>query len=144
MDRERVDYWCEKGILGLILSIIVFAVLATGAAGSLEWLIVQVLMCGVLMLWIPRFWLRSNYRFLSAPMLWAVVVFVSYTFVRYTAAPVEYAARSELLRVLVYGFLFLAITDNLTGQEETHRIVFVLIFVGMAISLYAVYQFITN
>src|SRR5687768_9842603 len=121
MDRENLDYWCEKGILGLILSMVVFAVLATGAAGTLEWLIVQVLMCGVLMFWIPRFWLRSNYRFLSAPMIWAVVVFVVYTFIRSTQAPVEYAARSELLRVLVYCFLFLAIIDNLNGQEETQR-----------------------
>src|SRR5688572_7698170 len=144
MDRARLDYWCEKGILGLILSLIVFAVLATGAAGALEWLIVQLFMCGVLALWIPRFWLRTNYRFLCAPMIWAVAAFLIYTWVRSTQAPVEYAARSELLRVLTYGFLFFAITDNLHGQEETQRMAFVLIFVGMAISLYAVYQFITN
>lgn len=144
MDRENLDYWCEKGILGLILSMVVFAVLATGAVGTLEWLVVQVLMCGVLALWIPRFWLRSNYRFLSAPMIWAVAAFAIYTIVRYTQAPVEYVARSELLQVLVYSFLFVAIIDNLHGQEETQRIAFVLIFVGMAISLYAVYQFITK
>ncbi len=77
-------------------------------------------------------------------MIWAVLAFVIYTFVRYTQAPVEYLARSELLRVLAYGFLFFALIDNLHGQEETQRIAFVLIFVGMAISLYAVYQFITN
>ena len=56
----------------------------------------------------------------------------------------EYVARQELIRILVYAFLFFAILNNLHGKESTQIISLTLIFLGMAISLYAIYQFVTN
>lgn len=144
MDREQLDHWCERGILWLVAAMLVFAVLANGAVETLPWLIVQGLMCGVLLLWILRCWTRENYRLLLPPMSWAVLLFVGYVFYRYAGSGVEYVARGEMLRVLVYAFIFFTVLDHLHGQEEMQTLVFALIFTGMTISMYAVYQFITD
>lgn len=144
MDRERLDYWCERGILGLVLGILIFAPLATGAVRTLEFLVVQALTLGVLVLWTVRFWTREGHRILWAPICWAVLAFIILAIVRYHQAPVEYAARQELIRILVYGVLFFAILDNLNRQETTQWLAFALILLGTLLSLYAVYQFLTN
>ena len=40
MDREQLDNWCEKSVLGLVLAILVFSVLAIGAARPQDFLVV--------------------------------------------------------------------------------------------------------
>ena len=144
MDRERLDHWCERGILGLALAILVFGPLATGAVRTLEFLIVQVLTLGVMLLWALRLWLNPKPQFLWPPICWAVLAFSIYAIVRYFGADVEYVARLEIIRVLVYAFLFFAILNNLHRQESIQIIIFTLIFLAMGISFYAVYQFITG
>lgn len=144
MDRERLDNCCEKGILGLVLAILIFAPIATGAVRTLEMLIVQGLTMGVAALWLARIWLQPNYRLLWAPISWAAVAFTAYAIIRYQQAELEYVARAETLKVIIYAFLFFAILNNLHRQESTHIITFVLIFLGMAISLYAIFQFLTK
>jgi O-antigen ligase len=57
---------------------------------------------------------------------------------------VEFLARQELIRVLVYGALFYAILNNLHRQETTQIVGLTLIFLAMAISIYAIYQFLTT
>lgn len=144
MDRERLDNWCEQGILGLVLTILVFGTLATGAARTLEFLIIQGLTLGVIFLWAARFWLNRSHRLLFPPICWAVVGFVIYAIIRYLKADLEYVARLELIRVLVYAFLFFAILNNLYRQETAQLVVYVLVFLAMVVSVYAVYQFITG
>ncbi|MEW6156065.1 MAG: O-antigen ligase family protein [Verrucomicrobiota bacterium] len=144
MDREKLDLWCERGILGLVLTILVFGPLATGAVRTLEFLIIQGLTVLVLVLWIIRFWVRTSYRFLWPPIYWAVLAFVGYAIVRYQYADIEYVARQELIRILIYAFLFGAILDNLNRQESVQLISKVLVFLAMAISVYALYQFLTG
>ncbi|MBI2949346.1 MAG: hypothetical protein HYY23_17025, partial [Verrucomicrobia bacterium] len=144
MDRAIWDRWCEKGILGLTLVILVFGPLAAGAVGALEFLALQALTLGVIVLWLARIWIQENYRLLWPPICWCVLAFTAYAIVRYGQADIEYAARTELIRVLLYAFLFLAVLNNLHRQESTQLIMFVLVFCGMAISLYAVYQFFTH
>jgi O-antigen ligase len=144
MDRERVDNWCEKGVLGLVAAMLVFGPLATGAVRTLELLIIQGAMICALGLAAARFWLGSKDRLLWPPVLWVVLAFILYAIARYFQADLEYPARSELIRILIYGFLFLLIVDQLYRQEHLQTIVFALVFLGMAISLYAVYQYLTG
>lgn len=144
MERERLDNWCEKGILGLVLAILVFGPLSAGAVGAFEFLIIQALTIGALALWIARVWLKENYRLLWPPICWAVVAFCGYAIIRYQQADLEFVARNELARVLTYGLLFLVILNNLHRQESVQQICLVLVFLGMALSVYAVYQLAAN
>lgn len=144
MNREVLDRWCDRGILGLVLSVLVFAPLATGAVRSLEFLVVQGLTLGVLLLWILRLATNGRTQFLWPPICWIVVAFVAYAIGRYLTCDIEYVGRQELIRVLIYAFLFFAILNNLHGQNETQIISYTMIFLAMAISGYAVYQFLTK
>jgi O-antigen ligase len=144
MNREVLDRWCERGILALVLVILVFGPLAMGAVRTLEFLIVQGLTLGVLLLWGVRVWASGRTRFLWPPICWAVVAFAAYAIGRYLACDIEYVGRQELIRILVYAFLFFAILNNLHGQEETQVVSYTLVFLAMGISCYAIYQFLTG
>ena len=144
MNREVLDGILEKTILGLVLGILVFGPLAFGAVDTLPFLIIQGATALVLVLWAARVWLNGRFRFLWPPICWAVLAFVIYAVVRYLYADIEYVARQELLRVLTYACLFVAIVNNLHRKEPVQIISFVLVFLAMAISSYAFYQFLTN
>jgi O-antigen ligase len=144
MNREVLDRWCERGILGLVLAILVFGPLAFGAVPTPAFLVVEALTLGVMLLWGARFWLQGRPQLLWPPICWAVVAFAVYAIGRYLTADIEYLARQELIRILVYSFLFLAILNNLHRQEATQTITLVLIFLAMAIAFYALYQSITG
>ncbi|MDB6124187.1 MAG: O-antigen polymerase, partial [Pedosphaera sp.] len=142
MDRERLDNWCERGILGLVLAILVFGPLAMGGAEPAQFLVLQGLTAGVIALWAIRFWVNPRLKLLWPPICWAILVFAGYAIVRYLQADIEYVARQELIRILVYTFLFFVILNNLHRQESTQIIAMTVIFLGMAISLYAIWQFV--
>lgn len=144
MNRDVLDRWCELGILGLVLSILVTGPLALGAVGPVSFLVLQALTVGVMFLWAVRLWVNPHPRLLWPPICWAVVGFAVYAIARYLTCDVEFLGRQELIRVLVYAFLFLAILNNLHRQESTQIISFTLIFLGMAIAIYAIYQFLTG
>ena len=144
MTREQLDKWCERGILVLVLAVLVFGPLATGAVRPLEFLIIQGLTVGAVLLWLLRLWLNPKHRLLWPPICWAVLAFVIYAIVRYQQADIEYVARQELIRILVYAVLFFVVLNNLARQESAPLLTFVLIFLGMAISMYAIYQFATD
>jgi O-antigen ligase len=131
-------------MLGLVLAILVVGPLAMGAVRPQEFLFIQGLTMAVLLLWLLRLWLNPRPRLLWPPVCWAVVAFALYAVVRYLTADIEYVARIEMIQVLIYAFLFLAILNNLHRQEHTHLMAFTLIFLAMAISFYAVYQFVTG
>ena len=144
MNRELLDRWCERGILGLVLAILVLGPLALGAVDPIPFLIIQGLTIGVLVLWGARLWLNQRPQFLWPPICWAVLAFTLYAIVRYMTAEIEYLARQEMLQILVYTFLFLAILNNLHRQESAHLICFTAIFLAMGISFYAFYQVVAN
>ena len=144
MDRARLDSWCERGILGLVLAILVFGPLATGAARPQDLLVIQALTLGVMLLWGLRFWIHPPHRLLWPPVCWGVVLFVGYAIGRYLTADIEYYARQEMIRVLIYASLFFAILNNLHRQESTQIIALTLLGLGTLISFYAVYQFLAD
>src|SRR6266508_4584603 len=144
MNRDVLDRGCERAILGLVLAILVFGPLATGAVRSLEFLIIQGLTVGVVALWGLRLWLSPKPQFLWTPLCWLVIAFTAYAIGRYLTCDIEYAGRKELIRILVYAFLFFAILNNLHRQETTQIISFTMIFLAMGISIYALYQFLSG
>jgi len=144
MNREVLDNWCERGILSLVLAVLVWGPLATGAVRTLEFLVIQGLTLGVIALWGARLWFGRRMKLLWPPVCWVVLGFVGYAIVRYQLADIEYVARLELIRILVYAFLFFAILNNLYGKESAQIISLTLIFLGMAIAFYAIYQFATK
>src|ERR1051326_5364552 len=119
MDRESVDRWCERGILALVLAILILGPLALGAVRGLEFGIIEGLTGGVLVLWLARLWINKRGQLLWPPFCWAFLAFCLYAIIRYRTADIEYLARHEMLRVLVYGFLFYAILNNLHRTEST-------------------------
>lgn len=144
MNRETLDRWCERGILGLVLAILGFSPLAFGATRLQEFLVVQLLTGGVLLLWLARVWLSERPKFILPPISWAVLAFAGYAVGRYLTCDVGYVGRQELLRILVYAVLFLAVLNHLHRQESTQIIGFTLFGLAVLISFYAVYQFVTG
>ena len=144
MNREALDRWCERGILALVLAILVLGPLSAGAVRTVPFLIIQGLTLGVMLLWGARFWLNPRPQLLWPPICWVVVAFTVYAVVRYLNADIEYVARQELTRILVYAFLFFAILNNLHRQEATQIISCTLVFLALAISGYAIFQFLTH
>lgn len=144
MDRERLDGWCENGILGLVLGILVFGPVALGAVEGWQLALIEVMLAGALALWVVRLWLAKKPQFLWPPVCWAMLAFVAYAAYRYHTADIEYVARGECIRILIYALLFLLVVNNLHGQEATKIIGLTVIFLGTAISMYAIWQFVTH
>jgi O-antigen ligase len=141
MDRERLDAWCEKGILALVLGILVFGPLALGGAGAWQLAIIQWTTAGVLVLWGVRLCCSRKPTFLWPPICWAMLVFVAYAIARYSHSEIEYVARRELIQILLCAFLFLAVLNNLHRQEAGQIIGMTVVFLGMVIAVYACWQF---
>ncbi|HXT12940.1 MAG TPA: O-antigen ligase family protein [Candidatus Angelobacter sp.] len=156
MNRESLDKFCTRGIFGLVLLILVFTPLAFGGCPQKpvgSWLdfilvnpfnIVEWLTVGIMALWGIRLWVNERPKILWPPVCWAVIAFAIYAVIRYLTADIEYVARGEMIQVLTYAFLFLAIVNNLHRQELAQRITLVLVFLAMAISFYAIFQFVTG
>ena len=144
MNREVLDRWCERGILGLVVGLLMFGPLAYGAVRTVEFVIIQLWVVAIVLLWILRVWGSPRAVFFWPPICWAVLAFLGYAIVRYRLAPIEYAARLELIKVLTYSLLFFALVNNLNRQESTQIIAISLICLALAQSIFAVFQFITH
>ena len=142
--RPAVDQWCEWGILGLVLGILVYGPLWLGAARPSGFVVIEILTTAVLALWLVRVWASRSHRFLWPPICWGVLALLVYVVIRSQGASVEYLARQEMIRVLVYGMLFFAILNNLHRQESTRWVSLALIAVATIISIYAAYQWLTE
>jgi O-antigen ligase len=144
MNRETLDRWCERGILGLVLGILVFGPLAMGAVDTPEFLVIQGLTMAVMLVWALRLWISPKPQLLWPPLGWVVLAFTACAIGRYLTADIEYVARLEMIQVLMYAFVFFAVVNNLYRQESVQIISFTLIFLAMGISCYAIYQFLTH
>ncbi len=153
MNREQLETWSERGILVLALVLLAWLPLAFGGRPQAPvgtfvdplfvdpFVVAQLLTVGLLCCWLVRLWVSRKPRLLLPPMTWAVIAFVAYAVGRYLTADIEYVARQELLRILVYASLFLVVVNNLHRQETTHVIVFTVITLGTLMAFYAMYQF---
>lgn len=144
MTRKQLDQSCEKGIIALVVGIVVFGPLATGAVRPIDFLVIQALTALALILWILRFWLNKNHRLLFPPICWAMLAFVGLAWFRYQGADLEYVARQEFLKILVYASIFLLVVNNLHKQETTQLVALLLLALASLLSLYAIYQWVTH
>ncbi|MBI5773839.1 MAG: O-antigen ligase family protein [Verrucomicrobia bacterium] len=141
MIREQLDKWCEWGVLALVLALLVYAPLSVGALRTTDLVVLQWLAAGILALWTLRLWISPEPRLLWPPVCWAVLAFVIYAAARYPSAQIEYVARLELLRVLVYAVVFLAVVNHTARPESVQLIVIALALVAIFTAGYAVWQF---
>jgi hypothetical protein len=144
LSRDRLDSWCERGILGLVLAILVYSPLATGSVRPQDFVIVQWLTVALAAVWLARFWINPKHRIYWPLLCWPTVAFIIYAVFRYLSADIEFVARQELIRVLVYSVIFFAVLNNLHRQETTQIVSTVLLFLGMAIAFYGLVQFLTE
>jgi O-antigen ligase len=149
-----VDGFCERGIFGVVLVILVWGPLAYGAVrvnpDSPEaphlygLLVIQGLTALAVVMWVARFFTQRPFRLLWPPICWAVLGFVLYAIVRCQTAELAYVARQDLRCVILYGALFFVIVNNLNRRESATLAAVVLIAVGVGESLLAFYQFMTH
>jgi O-antigen ligase/Flp pilus assembly protein TadD len=142
--REITDLWLERGIQAAVLAALLFAPLALGAVGMLELLWIQGLIGTALLLWLARLWLNPEHRLLWPPICWAVLAFAGYAIWRYLEADIEYVARKESIKVLLYTGLFFVVLNNFNRQEPVQWLAFALVALAAAVAAYALYQFITD
>lgn len=144
LDRDRLDDWLGKGILALIFGMLVYAPLAFGCFRFNEFLIVQGLTVAAGGLWLVRLWLNPTQRLLWPPICWVVLLFIGYATIRYLTSEIEYPAREEFIKWLVYTLVFFIVVNNLNRQEVVNFLLYTLVFLAMAIAIYALYQFATD
>lgn len=156
MNRDQVSTGCERAILILTLALLAFLPLAFGgraqppAGAKLDalfldpFVVAQWLTASLLACWLARIWVGRKLRLLVPPVTWAVLAFTAYAVGRYLTSDIEYVARMELLRVVVYASLFLVIVNNLHRQETVQIIGFFVIILAVLLSFYAVFQFFTD
>jgi O-antigen ligase len=142
--RERLDVFCERGILGTVVLIVLWGPLAFGGIPAPAFLVMQGLTILALGLWAVRLWVQRSFRLLWPPICWAVFVFVLYALVRCRLVQIEYVARQELIQVIVYASLFFIIINNFRHRKSATFIVLCLIALGMVLSWDAVFQSVTK
>src|SRR5947209_20577366 len=67
-NRDKLDGWCERGILGLVLAIVCLGPIWFGAVGTGGFLAIQGLTILALGLWTARFWLKAGLRLVWPPI----------------------------------------------------------------------------
>ena len=145
MNRRTLDSYCERGIVGLVLAALVYSALDTGAVRTLEFVVVEWLVAASGLLWVARMWLEPRHnRLLFPPVGWCLLLFLGYALFHYVQADVEYTARREVMRLLVYALLFFVALNNLHKSEWAQMTLYVLVFTGTAIAIYGIVQVIAG
>jgi O-antigen ligase len=142
--HERVDSFCARAILLIVLFILAWGPLAFGGMSPSSFLVIQGLTAAALALWIVRFWVQHPFRLLWPPMCWAALAFLLYAVARCRLVEVEYVGRQQLVHVLVYGALFFVALNNLNRKNSANYVSLTLIAVGFVLALFAIYQFATH
>jgi O-antigen ligase len=141
MNRENIDLWLERGIGMLVLCLLVFSQLAFGAEPTGYYLIAVGIVVLANVLWLLRLWISPQPRIFFHPACWTVLGFTIYAFMRLPFANVFNIARLETMQILVYAMLFYVVINNLQRQELTRMVVLALVFLGVAVAVYGLYQY---
>jgi O-antigen ligase len=138
---ERMDSFCARAILAIFIFILVWGPLAFAGKTPGSFLVIQGATVAALALWTVRFWVQRPFRLLWPPVCWAVLAFLVYALARCRLVEVEYAGRQQWIHVLVYGALFFLAMNNLNRTHSATQVSIVLVAVGFASALLAVFQF---
>lgn len=144
MDRARLDAWLARAIIGLLIAILVTAPLAMGALRDQEFFWLQILGVVAGLLWLGRLWLNPAQKVFLPPIVWPLAAFCLYAIIRYFTADLEYLARKEVVRVLFYMLFFLLALNHFREARAADLAVGILLVLGMALSVYALRQYLTG
>jgi len=144
LSRQILDGWCGRAILGLLVAMLAFAPLAFGAVDEWAFLVLQGMGTLLFLLWGARLWLNPKPKLLWPPLAWMVVAFTGYAVARYITADIEFAARAEVIQVILFALVFLVILSNLHSQDDAHILSLALVALATLISGYAVVQLMTH
>ena len=140
MNRENADRWLLRTTAGLLLIQLICGVAFTGMVRGEDFLIAQGLTVLLLLLWIARLWTNRSLEIYWPPAAWGIVAFTTMALIWAFRADVPYVARTELLRTLVYGIVFLTAMHCFRSRESIRIFVFALLALALANSIYASYQ----
>ncbi len=122
-------------VLCLSASIILF-----GAAGF-EHATVVFVVAGLLgLLWAGKLVLAREVHWTRSPMHWPVLGFLVYAIIDYTGSPVEHASRIELFQVLLYGFVYFFVVQNLAHRQERTWLIGALLVLGSLQAMFGIWQ----
>ena len=141
LSRKEWDAVLGRALLFLLLGILVYAPVALGCFYPLEFMVMQGMLVLALAVWGVRLWVSPRPQLLWPPICWVVVAFMVFAVARWWTADIEYVARVEVVQVLVLGFFFLAVLNNLFRQETTQVMVFTLVTVAVGICFLALYKY---
>ena len=143
-DRERWDRYLEIGLAALIFGTIASGALLFGGVQQTGVLVMSGFCVASMFIWLIRTWISKSPKILWPPCSWLVLAFVAYAWWSLPVALVQYPARDELHKINLYACLFFLALNNLYRQEITQWFVYALLSLGMLLSCYAVFQFVTN
>ena len=128
----------------MVLAAVLWGPLAFGGIPALSFLVMQGLVILALGLWAVRLWTQPSFRLLWPPVCWAVLAFLLYALVRCRLVQIKYAARTDLIQVIVYASIFFVVINNFQHRRSTSLVALSLITLGMVLSWLAVFQFCTH
>ena len=141
---KKLEIFSDRAIFLLTLGLLLFGPVAFGAVHPAAFLVIQLAAVPVLIVWTGRLWLKRRPKMLLPPISLAAAAFAIYAAARYWTADIEYVARLELIRVIVYTVILFAITANLHGKQSIQWFVYAILALAVALSFYAVFQFVAN
>jgi O-antigen ligase len=127
--------------VALLLAILLWSPLATGATRQGQFLVIQGLAIAAAVLWCARLWINPGARLLLPRMSWPVLLFAGYAVIRYFTSDLEYVSRQELIKVLVYVLVFCLALNHLHRHKPANFVLLTLILVATLIAGFAFYQF---
>ena len=144
MDRDRIETWCQKGMLAVVVVAMWFAAIAFGGVDLWARVVLQWLMVLGLVFFSVRLAVARKPRLVMPPAFWAATLFMVYAAGRYWYADVEYVARQELIRVAICYLVFSFVVTTLHGQRSVRFLIYALIALATLESVYAIYQWAAN
>lgn len=140
MDRDRIESWCQKGMLAVVIATMWFAAIAFGGVDLWARAVLQWLMVLGLVFFSVRLAVAEKPRLVLPPAFWAATLFMVYAVGRYWYADVEYVARQELIRVAVCYLVFSFVATTLHSQRSVRVLAYSLIALATLEAVYGIYQ----
>ena len=144
MPKKKSTSPLEWGIVAILGVMLCLGPLLFGGVYTAGFLLLTSLCVLASVLWLVLIVSGKRYRLLWPPVCWLVLVFMCYALWRYRFVQVSYAGEYEIMRLLLYGLLFFLAVNFLHGQETTQMLSLLLVFVGMLVASYALFQYITH
>ncbi len=144
MNSERIESWCNRGMLALVLLVLVAAPLSFGAVRISEQFWLYTAIGCALVLWSVKSLVCRNFKLLLPPAAWAGSLFFGFITWNNQHAAVSLVAWTVWLPWLAGFLLFFLALDALSGSDAIQWITLTMITVATIIAAYAIYQYVSD